>query len=51
MSDKRVFVPVVQTEFRRDEVFVTTPLLACRHIRLDEDGICRSCGKDCRGID
>lgn len=21
----------------------------CRHERLDEDGICRSCGEDCRG--
>ncbi len=22
----------------------------CRHSRLNEDGICRSCGADCRGI-
>lgn len=22
----------------------------CPHDRLDEDGICRQCGKDCRGI-
>ena len=22
----------------------------CRHSRLDEDGICRACGQDCRGI-
>ncbi len=22
----------------------------CVHARLDENGICRACGKDCRGI-
>lgn len=22
----------------------------CNHDRLNEDGICRTCGKDCRGI-
>jgi hypothetical protein len=22
----------------------------CKHDRLDEDGICRCCGKDCSGI-
>jgi hypothetical protein len=22
----------------------------CRHERLNEDGYCRSCGADCRGI-
>ena len=22
----------------------------CEHSRLDEDGICRACGLDCRGI-
>ena len=22
----------------------------CRHDRLDEDGICRACGEDCRGV-
>lgn len=22
----------------------------CQHERLDEDGICRKCGKDCRGV-
>lgn len=24
--------------------------MECRHKQLNEDGICRSCGKDCRGI-
>jgi hypothetical protein len=24
--------------------------LSCFHERLDEDGVCRSCGADCRGI-
>ena len=24
-------------------------LAACRHLRLNEDGVCRDCGADCRG--
>lgn len=24
---------------------------SCSHERLDEDGICRRCGADCRGLD
>lgn len=23
---------------------------SCQHDRLDEDGICRNCGADCRGM-
>jgi hypothetical protein len=26
------------------------PATPCSHERLDEDGICRSCGNDCRGV-
>lgn len=24
-------------------------IIVCSHARLNEDGICRNCGKDCRG--
>lgn len=34
---------------KMDSDLVTVPT-RCHHERLDEEGICRACGKDCRGI-
>jgi hypothetical protein len=32
-------------------ILISGPLyVSCPHNRLDEDGICRVCGEDCRGF-
>jgi hypothetical protein len=38
---------VISVEAYDEEVAARTP--ACKHERLDMDGLCHACGKDCRG--
>jgi hypothetical protein len=39
------------SQFRKADGFVGfNPKRSCQHTRLNEDGICRSCGTDRRGI-
>jgi hypothetical protein len=41
---------IVQEAERKGREETDAPSTLCQHLRLNEDGICRTCGTDCRGL-